>query len=121
MRYRVGTVEDLLVGECTMHRAVTASGERYWHMWFRVNRETDGLAFDFVVPMNVNGSFTENGVGGKTWGLLRNGELWQVLPSINVVNTGELHPGEHALPSLWHQTPAIEGVPADEPWIAGPP
>ena len=86
------------------------------------NRETDGQPFDFCVPMNVNGPYLEAGAGGKTWGLARTGDgTWQVSPSINVLNTGEKHPGEHETPSLWHQTPTITGVPNDAPWIAGAP
>lgn len=123
MKYRVGDIEDLEVGECTMHRAVNGA-VRYWHMWFRALRETDGEPFDFCVPMNPNGAFVENAPGGKTWGLTRNAVLanaWCVAPSINVLNTGEPHPGDHPSPSLWHQTPTITDVPDDAPWIAGAP
>lgn len=122
MKYIVGSVEDLQVGECTMRRAVDPNGARYWHMWFRALRETDGQPFDFCVPMNPNGGYTENGAGGKTWGLACIGiGAWQVSPSINVLNTGDVHPGEHAAPSLWHQTPTVTGVPDDAPWIGGAP
>lgn len=117
-------VEDLQVGECTMHRTTDPDGSRYWHMWFRMLREDNGQPFDFVVPMNPNGGYTESGPGGKAWGLTRVGGLmtwWQVSPSINVLNTGEVHPGEHATPSLWHQTPTIQGVPTDAPWITEAP
>ena len=115
-------VDDLAVGECTIHRAGNASGASWWLLWFRVNRETDGQPDDFGVPINPNGSFIEAGPGGKTWGLNRaEPGAWQVSPSINVINTGEVHPGEHGAPSLWHQTPKIVGVPDGEAWIAGAP
>lgn len=71
------SIEDLEIGECTMHRAITSGGSRYWHMWFRANRETDGQPFDFCVPMNPNGNYTESGVGGKTWGA-RRGFAWRM-------------------------------------------
>jgi hypothetical protein len=115
-------VDDLAVGECTMHRASNAAGARWWLLWFRVNRETDGQPDDFAVPMNPNGSFIEDGPGGKTWGLTQTTPgVWQVAPSINVINTGEVHPGDHPAPSLWHQTPTIVDVPDGESWISGAP
>ena len=122
LRYRGGPIEDLQLDECTMHRAVNPDGTRYWHLWFRVARKDNGQPDDFCVPMNPNGSFIEAGPGGKTWGLTRSTPgAWQVSPSINVLATKEVHPGEHPSPSLWHQTPMIVGVPEDVPWIAGAP
>lgn len=113
-------IEDLQVNECTMHRALNTDGARFWHLWFRVLRETDGQPDDFCVPMHPNGSYIEAGPGGKTWGLVHSGPgTWQVSPSINVLSTRELHPGQHAESSLWHQTPVIIGVSDDEPWIVG--
>ncbi len=123
LRYRSFVdVSDLAVGECTIHRAGNSTGARWWNLWLRVNRETDGQPDDFLVPVQPNGSFVEAGPGGKTWGLAR-AELgaWQVSPSINVLGTRELHPGAHDAPSLWHQTPKIVGVPEGEAWIAGAP
>lgn len=115
-------VDDLAVGECTIHRAGNATGARWWNLWFCVNRETDGQRDYFVVPINPNGSFVEAGPGGKTWGFNRaKPGAWQVSPSINVINTGEAHPGAHAAPSLWHQTPKIVGVSDEESWISGQP
>jgi hypothetical protein len=115
-------IDDLVVGTCTMRRVTTSAGARYWNLWFCVNRETDGQPDIFVVPINPNGSYIENGLGGKTWGLTATEPgTWQVSPSINVLNTREAHPGVHVLPSLWHQTPAVVGVPAGEPWIGGAP
>lgn len=115
-------VEDLAIGECVMRRALTADGTRFWHLWFRVNREDNGQPDDFCVPMNPNGPFIESGPGGKTWGLTQTSPgTWQVDPSINVLATREVNPGEHPSPSLWHQTPLIIGVPITEPWIVGLP
>jgi len=98
------------------------NGARYWHMWFRMLREDNGQPFDFCVPMNVNGPFLEAGSGGKTWGLMPVGGLttWQVSPSINVLSDGDKHPGEHSAPSMWHQTPLIQGVPPNARWITEP-
>lgn len=119
LRYRsfVG-VEDLEVGECTMHRCANGSGPEYWHLWCRVLREDNGQPLDFCVPVNVGGAFIESGPGGKTWGLTRAGmDRWQFSPSINVLGDHELHPGAHDAPSMWHQTPAVVGVPPSESWI----
>lgn len=123
-------IGDLAVGECTMHRASGSSRGRWWQLWFRVLRETDGQPEDFCVPMNPGGGYIENGPGGKTWGLTvpiatpydiaPGTKNWQVSPSINVLNTGDAYDGQHLeLPSLWHQTPEIVGVPDDEPWANG--
>ncbi len=124
LRYRSNVgVEDLEVGDCTMHRAATADGHRWWLLWFRVVREDTGVAADFAVPMNPNGSFIEAGTGGKTWGLTAiGGGRWQVSPSINVLPDRRLHAGEHpAGASQWHQTPAIVDVPVGEHWITEQP
>ena len=80
-------VEELAVGECTMH-PVSCERGRFWHLWFRVLRDTDGQPDVFCVPMNPGGKFQPDGVGGKTWGLTSCGSgTWQVSPSINVLNT----------------------------------
>lgn len=129
LRYRSNVdVGDLGIGECTIHRAANDSGARWWLLWFRVNREDNGQAADFAVPINPNGSFIEDGPGGKTWGLTHAlgpdgyGEsAWQIAPSINVLGTGALHPGAHDAPSQWHQTPVIVEVPDGESWIRNSP
>lgn len=123
LRYRSAVdVDALAIGECTIRRVNNASGANWWNLWFCVNRETDGVADYFVVPVLPGGTFTESGPGGKTWGLSRaEAGAWQVSPSINVLNTGEAHPGAHEAPSLWHQTPKIVDVPEGESWIAGQP
>lgn len=116
-------VDELELGECTMHRASNGSGSAsWWLLWFRVNREDTGKPADFAVPMNPGGAWIENGPGGKTWGFTRSSpSVWQVSPSINVLGSGELHPGEHAsLPSQWHQTPTVIGVPDGEHWMSDP-
>lgn len=122
LRYRSNVcVGDLEVGECTIHRASDSSGKRWWLLWFRVNRETDGQPEDFAAPVNPNGGWIEAGPGGKTWGLNRAGMgVWSISPSINVINIRAVHPGEHELPSLWHQTPDLIGVP-DDAWTTQPP
>ena len=80
-------VEDLGKDECTMHRASGGPGGRYWHLWLRVARETDGELEDFAVPVIVSGPYAENGPGGRSWGFDRAGVgRWLVSPSINVLN-----------------------------------
>ena len=114
-------IEELTLGECTLRRCANADGTTWWNLWFRVARETDGVPEVFEVPVIPRGAYTEAGPGGRSWGLNdQGGGVWQVSPSINVVNTGNgsaTHPGDHStLPSLWHKTPSVEGVPTGEPW-----
>lgn len=121
-------VEDSALGECTIHRAATADGKRWWNLWFYVARETDGVPADFVVPVNPSGPFIM-GPGGRTWGLVQTGPgVWQVSPSINVLGDARAHaafageePAPGDAPSLWHQTPTIVGVPDGEVWMSGAP
>ena len=115
-------IEDLSPGECAIRRCRNNEGVEWWNLWFYVARDNDGVLEDFDVPINPGGSYTESGPGGKTWALTKTGPgRWQVAPSINVLNTEngtEMQTGPHpTLPSLWHKTPAIIGVPDDEPWI----
>lgn len=113
-------VEDLHVGECTVHRASGSGGARWWLLWFHALRETDGQPETFCVPVAPFGAFNEHGPGGKTWGLTLTGfGTWSVSPSINVLQDRDAVAGTHELPSLWHQTPDILDVPDSEPWAAG--
>lgn len=126
LRYRGFEVapEDLAIGECTVRPTRAPNGGAlYWRLWFLAARETDGVPEMFGVPLNPNGAYTENAPGGKTWGLTKTSPgTWQIAPSINVLESRVLHPGEHPTEvSVWHQTPAIVGVPDGEPWQAGPP
>jgi hypothetical protein len=106
--------------ECTIHRAADDS-KRWWLLWFRVNRETDGTPFDVAVPINPGGNYIADGPGGKTWGLtIALPNTWQVAPSINVLASA-VHPGDHPDPSQWHQTPVIVDVPDGEAWQTGSP
>ena len=122
LRYRSNvSVDDLQIDECTIHRAGTEAGPRWWLLWFRVNHETDGHPFDIAVPINPNGGFIGDGPGGKTWGLTQSGpDTWQIAPSINVLPGGEIHEGS-AGASQWHQTPALVDVPLGEAWQIGAP
>ena len=113
-------IEDLQLGECTVHRCGTTDGKRGWNLWFYVARETDGVPEDFVIPVNPGGGYTENGPLGKTWGFTNSGGgVWQVSPSINVVTLPSgtaIAAGVHPATSLWHQTPSVVSVPDGEPW-----
>jgi hypothetical protein len=118
-RSNVG-VEELGIGECTVHRASNSSGARWWLLWFHVIRD-DGQPDDFAVPLNPNGAFIEAGPGGKTWGITRTTTpgVWQIAPSINVLGTRETHAGPHSEASLWHKTPSVIGVPDGDAWTLG--
>jgi hypothetical protein len=115
-------IEDLAPNTCTVHRAGTADGKRWWLLWLYVYRDDRlGELIDLAVPVNPNGTFVENGPGGRTWGLVNiGGGVWQISPSVNVIGQGDariLHPGEHpSAPSIWHQTPTMVGVPGTENW-----
>jgi hypothetical protein len=121
------SVEDLTPNECTIRRASRQDGSaKFWNLWFYVARETDGVLEAFVVPVIPNGVYTESGPGGRSWGLNHSSpDTWQISPSINVLNdddarrvqVGESPTGQ----SLWHQTPAVVGVPDGEAWITGQP
>lgn len=119
LRYRSNVcVGALAIGECTVHRCGDSSGKTWWMLWFYVNRDDNGQPLDAGVPFNPNGVADPNGPGGKTWGLTRSGpNEWQVAPSINVLGSKAVHPGEHDVePSMWHQTPKIVDVPDGELW-----
>jgi len=122
-------IEDLAVNECTVHRASGSGSARWWQLWFNVLRDSDGQPEVFCVPVNPGGAYTENGAGGRTWGLSKpqastfehapGTSNWMVSPSINVLNDGDAVDGTHAHPSLWHQTPELLNVPDDEAWATG--
>lgn len=118
LRYRInGSPDTLEPGECVV-RGARAAGEphkRWWMLWFRVIRESDGLAETNAVPVHPHGDFTEYGVGGRTWGLkLKAPGTWQVSPSIHVLEPDPREPGKSR--TAWHQTPVIVDVPDGEPW-----
>lgn len=118
-------IEDLAPGECTVHRASVAQGGRWWLLWMRVYREDRaGVLTCIAVPVAPHGSYTEGGPGGRTWGLMpAGGGRWQVSPSVDAKVSGEKLPGfaENNGRSLWHQTPALVGVPDGEAWQAATP
>lgn len=115
---RHAQVEDLQVGECTIHRASNSTSGRWWQLWFRVLRDTDGVDEVFCVPVRPNMTFLPNGPGGKTWGLntKSGGSDWQISPSINVLGNGDAHEGQRNEVSIWHHTPCITDVPLGENW-----
>jgi hypothetical protein len=118
-------IEDLVVGECTIHRASGSRGGRWWQLWFHVLREPDGRPDIFCVPVNPNGPYID-GPGGRTWGLLPSAlpaadgtKKWAISPSINVLANGDADTHKTPIPSLWHQTPEILNVLPTEPWACG--
>lgn len=122
-------VDDLGVGECTVHRASDSHAARWWLLWFFVLRDSDGVPEWFCVPVNPNGPYLETGPGGRTWGLtglvgsahptLPGTKNWIVSPSINVLDDRDAIAGTHERPSLWHHTVEILAVPEDEAWAKG--
>jgi len=121
MIYREGeAIETLQVGECTIHRASGSSAARWWQLWFHVLRDSDGQPEIFCVPVAPNGSYSESGPGGRTWGLTSVGHgVWQISPSINVLDDRDAIAGTHEHPSLWHQTPQLIGATDKEVWALG--
>jgi len=107
--------DDLALGECTIKPCLSEKGDRYWHMWVRVEPTV------FCVPVAPNVVGPSEGPGGKTWGLCRSGlNRWQISPSINVLESKDVHQGHHPSErSLWHQTPALVEVPDLERWQLG--
>ena len=119
-----GLAEDLLENECTLRRTSGGPGGRHWRLWFNVKRETDSALEVFCVPVIVSGPYTEEGPGGRSWGLNRAGVgRWMVSPSINVLDDEGARQvvAGHAptSTSLWHQTPLVTEVPEDEGWAKG--
>jgi hypothetical protein len=116
-------VEDLALNECVV-RPATNGTARWWHLWFYVARETDGVPEVFEVPVNPTVAGMSTGPGGKTWGLTCSSPgIWQISPSIKVLNDEGARKyvagGEVTGKDLWHQTPRIVNVPPNEPWANG--
>jgi len=121
LRYRSFVeVDDLVVDECTVKTCLAEDGKRFWHMWARVLR-ANAEPLIFCVPVAPNVVGVSEGPGGKTWRLCRSGlNRWQIAPSINVRESERVHPGHHPSErSMWHQTPALVGVPDLERWQLG--
>lgn len=130
LQYRSKTlIEDLAVGECTVHRASGSSSARWWLLWWHALRDNDGQPELFCVPINPGGPYIDSGPGGRTWGLTcpeasshvpnTGTKNWRISPSINVLGNRDAIGGMKNLPSVWHQTPEILNVPDDEPWANG--
>jgi hypothetical protein len=121
-RYRsFVSVADLAIGECTIHRAAKDGAGKWWLLWMRITRN-DGVPEDIAVPVSPGGHYAEDGPGGKTWGFNPGAAgTWIVSPSINVLETSDLHPGDHPKEvSVWHENVTVEDVPADVPWTGVP-
>lgn len=87
----------LALNECCITAAETG-----WMLHF-YGRAADGRERTYHAPINPNGTHTDGGPLGRTWGLTRCGAgEWQVSPSIDFGD--------------WHHTPKIVGVPEGEPW-----
>lgn len=119
-------VDDLSLGEGTVHRCGRGDqGPVWWLLWMCVTRDTDGQEVRYCVPVAPNGDYDEKGAGGKTWGLRRDFGMrlgtWRVSPSVNVLLTEEVHPGEHReVGSQWHKNVVLVEVPDGEPWQTEP-
>lgn len=104
--------------ECTIFRSDGDPRFR-WHLRIRHRRKNDGRLTDTAVPVFPNEDAPKNKPG---WGLKRvEAGRWQVSPSI-LVSTREPDPNDpskHRDVELWHETPAIVGVPDGERWTGG--
>lgn len=104
--------KDLAVGECTIFCARPG----LWMLAFCFRRKTDGKSERRVIGIEPNGEFQQS---RQSWGLKRvEAGKWQVSPSIQTIDRV---PDESKTPpwrdeETWHETPAINGVPEDEPW-----
>ena len=123
LRYKAGADQDSLgLGECVVRGACKVSGAHWWMLWFYVARDSDGATELFAVPVAPNGTYAEDGPGGRTWGLTRTSTpgAWQVSPSIDVWSDEDNRRKERGEPrqdpSEWHQTPTIVDVPDGEAW-----
>lgn len=107
-------VDSLAVGEATIHRARSPGAAEWWNLWFWVIDAVDGQPMPVAVPIIPDGSFTETGPGGRSWGLSAASDGWRVTPSVNVLNDGAktVHPGEHTVASHWHDYVTLVGVPS---------
>lgn len=43
-------IDELFVGQCTVHRASGSSAARWWLLWFHVNLDSPGVSADAVPP-----------------------------------------------------------------------
>ena len=112
-----GARETLQLGQCYIREG---SSER-WFMVFSFVRTTDGKTEQRTIPVNPNGDAltTEKG-----WGLKRIGhDRWQISPSIKcsdrIPDPADLEKDIDV--EVWHETPAIAGVPNTEPWTTAVP
>lgn len=108
LRFKAGTAPtDLAIGECTVRTIKDGDHTSPW-LWFCV-RQFDGEKLLSGVPINIGGE-----AAGKAWGFRRTGAgVWQVSPSIAVSRPE--HEGRPRV-ELWHETPAVVGVPEPPPW-----
>jgi len=120
-------IDELFVGQCTVHRASGSSAARWWLLWFHVKLDNAPGSEVFCVPVNPMGEFEGHGPGGRTWALkpkqavpgVEGSRDWAVSPSVNILDSRDAVAGACSLPPLWHQTIEIHGVPDSEPWAAG--
>jgi hypothetical protein len=116
-------INALKPGECCIRKCGTASGQKWWNLWFYVRRDDDAALIDVAVPLNPYGDFFDGGPGGKHWGFKRlPSGVWAVTPSINVMSgaMGALpYPGAHptSRASIWHHNVNVALVPEGEPWM----
>lgn len=104
--------KDLAIDTCTIFHARVG----VWMMAFCFRRKTDGKIERRVVGVNPNGDFQAD---RQAWGLKRvHAGRWQISPSIQTIDRvrDKSAPEGYRDIETWHETPAINGVPEDEPW-----
>jgi len=104
-------VKELQVDECTIYLGRPG----LWLLAWRFRRKTDGKPERRVIPVSPN----EGPQAGPTWGLKRiEAGRWQISPSIQCIDrvVADDDPKNYKDVETWHETPAINGVPEDEPW-----
>jgi len=116
LQYRAGVNRnELKAGECVIFRS---GDDGPWLFAFSFVRLTDGKPEIRIIPVTPNGEAQP--LPHHTWGLQRAGSSrWQITPSIKCLDRVP-NPQKDMEVEVWHETPAIVGVPDTEPWTAAP-
>lgn len=119
LTYRDLDVWELAVGECTVRRRCDEHGV-HLSLVARVLRSDNGQPLTIGAPIAPGCGYTET--PRRTWGFGRTAPgIWQVSPSINARGYALDADGKPtgAEISIWHETPAVIGVP-EPPWWEQP-